>query len=130
MRRHRSTIALLLVVALAAAGGGYALGTQTGGGTASAVGRAGAARSHAGPALLPGPLGRRLRALARRRHQRLVAVAHRLGVEPARLRDALRTVRQRRREARLRALAGELAPLLGLPEARVESALRPRRRGP
>jgi hypothetical protein len=120
MRRHRSTIALLLVVALAAAGGGYALGTQSGDGGAAA-----AARPH------HRLLGHALpRVLVQRRHHRLVAVAHRLGVEPARLREALRTVRQRRREARLHALAGELAPLLGLPESRVESALQARRRGP
>lgn len=107
MRTHLRTIALVFAVALAAAGGGYALGTQIGGGTAAA--HPGHARAAAHPRFAARP--------------RLASLAGRLGVSPAKLRSALRAVRAERIAARRKALAGQLAQKLGLPESKVESAL-------
>jgi hypothetical protein len=107
--RKTSLIAIVLAVAVVAAGGGYALGTQTGGGTAGAAG----ARPGA-PAGRPG-------APARAHH--ISALARRLGVDRATLRDAVRTLRARRIAARRRARAAGLARILGVPRSRVESAL-------
>jgi hypothetical protein len=107
------TIAVLLVVAVAAAAGGYALGAQRGGGTAAAHPRV--AGHH------------RLFAPARHRPQRVAAVARRLGVTPERLRAALVASRCALLAERRRPLVVQLARRLGLPELRVESALTPRR---
>jgi hypothetical protein len=119
MRTHLGTIALVFAVALAAAGGGYALGTQSGGGTAKAV--AGAPSTVGVSAARPHRFG--VRPFAAQRRARLAALAQRIGVDPARLRDALRQLRAQRMAARRRALAGELARILGVPEPRVEGAL-------
>jgi hypothetical protein len=60
---------------------------------------------------------------AARRQPRLARLAQRIGVDPAKLRDALQQVRAQRIAAQRKALAGDLARILNVPEPRVENAL-------
>jgi hypothetical protein len=151
MRDRRSTTAAVIAGAAVLATGAYALGTQEGGGGASAATAApGHARPWAGPNGMhpPGP-GMRFRRPGF--GPGLSAMAQKLGVSEAKLRSALAAVRpglggrragladladalgitqaklraafQKVEQARRDALASALAKQLGLPESKVRAAL-------
>jgi len=126
--RRTTTLGLALAGALAAASGAYALGTQVGGGAAVAKGTVTygpAAGTGYGPG--PGrPGDRHGGRWGERREAAVAALASRLGVTEAKLRQALQELRPQRRAGRedhRAELTEELATALGVPEADVTKAL-------
>jgi uncharacterized tellurite resistance protein B-like protein len=116
--------AAALTGALVLASGAYALGSQTGGGSALAGQNANASRQAGGfgfgygPG--PGAPGRRDRG------RDLAAVAGKLGVTPAQLRAALEKLRGTQKpdlDAARTKFAADLAGRLGIPQAKVQAAL-------
>src|SRR3954471_9891844 len=119
---RRTTTAVALAGAVAAASGAYALGTQAGGGNADATGGGSATTAAAS-----GP-GTGMAVGARRgdRHEaRLGDLAQRLGVSEARLRAALVAVRGQQKAQRpdRDALTQRLATARGMPAADVQRVL-------
>ena len=113
MTRRAKTLGIALTGAAALASGSYALGTQSGDGTATAQGsRSTSVATDRGPGH-PGC-----------NDARLEAIAKKLGVTTAKLRAAFEALRPERRAGDPRArFASELAKALGLPVAKVTAAL-------
>jgi hypothetical protein len=125
MTTRSKTVAVALAGAVAAASGAYAVGSQQGGGGATAApGRW--AYGPPPPGAPPGGWGHRPPPGAF--HPGLAPLAKKLGVPEAKLRAALEKL-HRQQEA---AFPGELAGALGIPRSRVEAALKslPRPPGP
>ena len=114
MRRRAKTLGIALTGAAALASGGYALGSQSGGGLATAQ------SSRSGDASDPG----RGRFGPRCDGARLESLAKKLGVTTARLRTAFDDLRPEKPAGDPRdRFAGELANALDLPVAKVTAAL-------
>ena len=99
--------------ALVIASGAYALGTQTGDGTALAGGTLTTSNAGAPPARAGGP-------------RDLSGIAAQLGVTEAKLRAAFEKLRdefEKQRDARKDAFAAELAGKLGISEAKVKEVM-------
>jgi DNA-binding MarR family transcriptional regulator len=113
MTSSKQTAALAVAGAVALASAAYALGTQTGDGSAAAAGA-----KQAAPPAAPGRPG-----FFRERRPDLSALATRLGVSTSALRQALDELRPTHRREIRDDLAKKLADALGIDVAKVAAAL-------
>jgi transcriptional regulator with XRE-family HTH domain len=125
MKTRTSKLAVVLLAAVVLASGAYALGSQTGGGAVAAGANASAATgaNAANAADRQGP--RTVRGVRRgARDLGLDAIAQKLGVTPAQLRDALQAIRRAKTPQQRRTEAIQaLATALGKPVDQVTSAV-------
>jgi hypothetical protein len=126
MKTRTRQLAIILLAGVVLASGAYALGSQSGGGGAVAAGANASASSGSGATNVAARQGpRTVRGLRRgARDFGLDALAQKLGVTSAQLRDALKAMRQAKTPQQRRTEAIQaLATALGKPVDQVTSAL-------